>query len=120
MNLTDKIEKERKKVVAVDLDGTLTHVSYIKNFWELSMNELGEYYISLNPNRNMIRETNRLHRRGFTINIFTSRWDLYKRQTTEWLRKNHVRYDELIMNKPFYDFILDDKCVKLDEVRSIK
>lgn len=120
MNLTDKIEKERKKVVAVDLDGTLTNVRYIDDFWELSMNNLGEYYEELSPNKEIIDEVNRLYKEGFIINIFTSRWDLYKNQTIRWLIKNNISYHELHMNKPFYDFIIDDKALRPDETKQVK
>jgi phosphoserine phosphatase len=121
MNLTDKIEKERKKIIAVDLDGTLTNECYIDKFWSLEINELAEFYKTrATPNKKIINQINKLYNKGFIINIFTSRWDLFKEQTITWLENNGIRYNELHMNKPFYDFILDDKCVKLDEVRRIK
>ena len=120
MNLTDKIEKERKKVIAVDLDGTLTNVIYINNFWDIPMNELGNYYLKIKPNIKVIRKVNELYAKGFIINVFTSRWDLYKTQTKAWLDNHNVKYHELHMNKPFYDFMIDDKALRPNETGKIK
>jgi len=121
MNLTDKIEKERKKIVAVDLDGTLTNENYINGFWSLGINELAEFYkTKATPNKKIINKLNELYDKGFIINIFTSRWDLFKEQTTTWLENNGIKYNELHMNKPFYDFILDDKALRPNEIIKIK
>ena len=120
MSLTDNIEKARKKVIAADLDGTLTNIRYIPGFWEMTMKELGDYYLTLSPNNDIKRKINNLYDNGFTINIFTSRWDLYKPQTKKWLEQNEVKYHELQMNKPFYDFIIDDKAIELNNIERIK
>jgi len=121
MNLETKaIEAKRSKVVAVDLDGTLTEGAYIDNFWDITTLELGKHYLNAKPKIKIIKAVNSLYDKGYIICLFTSRWDLYKPQTKEWLQKNGVKYHELWMNKPFYDFILDDKSVELNRIDQIR
>jgi len=36
--------------------------------------------------------------------------------TRNWLKEHDVHYDELILEKPHYDRIIDDKCIDLDRL----
>lgn len=83
--------------IAVDLDGTLCAE---KKAFEK---------IYAEPFIKAIEAVNDLYNKGNTIIIFTARgWNEY-RITKDWLSSNNVLYNELIMGKPNYDYIIDDR-----------
>lgn len=45
--------------------------------------------------------------------IYTSRLESDRKVTEEWLRKNDIHYEVLLMNKPNYDIIYDDRAKAL-------
>jgi hypothetical protein len=83
-------------------------------------------YQDAQPNRAMIDLLNRLHDRGDRIVLHTSRFmgrakgnreeaerigrEFTERQLAGW----GVRYDELQMGKPRYDYVIDDRSVFYD------
>ena len=83
-------------------------------------------YEDARPNRPMIDLLNRLYDRGFWIVLYTSRFmgrvrgnrveaerigrDFTERQLTAW----GVRYHELWMGKPRFDYLIDDRSVFYD------
>lgn len=68
------------------------------------------------PNSDIISKINALSASGNTIIIFTSRsWAEY-RVTKKWLEDNNVSYDELIMGKPIYDYWIDDRSLRPEEM----
>jgi CMP-N,N'-diacetyllegionaminic acid synthase len=83
-------------------------------------------YQDAQPNRPMIDLVNRLYDRGNTIVLHTSRFmgraksnpqeverigrEFTERQLASW----GVRYHELWMGKPRYDFVIDDRSVFYD------
>ncbi|MDC1054077.1 phosphoheptose isomerase [Alphaproteobacteria bacterium] len=102
------------KTLCFDLDGTLC-----SNTW-------GKYEEAL-PNHKAINKVNELHKKGYKIIIYTSRYmgrcnsdvnAVYKigyKFTKYQLDKWFVNYDKLILGKPSYDVIVDDKSFKYDE-----
>ena len=102
------------KTLCFDLDGTLC-----TNTW-------GKYEEAL-PKQRAINKVNDLHKKGYKIIIYTSRYmgrcdsdvsavykigyNFTKSQLDQWC----VRYDKLILGKPSYDVIIDDKCFNFDE-----
>lgn len=91
----------QKRVYAFDLDGTLcTQTS-------------GDYR-SASPHFERIRHVRRLAKAGNTIIIFTARgatsgtdyWQLTVEQLEAW----EVPYDQLLMSKPHFDILVDDKA----------
>jgi ribonucleotide monophosphatase NagD (HAD superfamily) len=90
------------KTFAFDLDGTLCSLSG------------GNYEMAL-PIKARISHVNSLHNSGHTIIIFTARGatsgrDLYS-FTAEQLNVWGVKFDYLIMGKPHFDLLIDDKAV---------
>ena len=97
------------KTFAIDIDGVLC------------VTEKSDYHKS-KPNILAINKVNKLYEKGNKIIIFTARYmgrnnndvskakaegyDLTVKQLKEW----HVKYPKLIMGKPSYDIIIDDKA----------
>lgn len=101
-----------KKVFCFDIDGT---ICITKN---------GQYNKS-KPIKKNILSVNSLYDKGHKIIFFTSRFmtrykisDVKKKGhefTSKQLRKWGVKYHKLIMGKPEYDFIIDDKSIFYDK-----
>lgn len=62
------------------------------------------------PNKEVVDLVNQAHWDGHTVIIFTARgWPDY-RMTEAWLRKHGVQYSLLLMGKPNFDILLDDRA----------
>jgi len=99
--------------VCFDIDGVLC-------------DQVAKDYVDAQPNRAMIDLLNRLYDRGDRIVLHTSRFmgrtaqnreeaerigrEFTERQLAGW----GVRYHELWMGKPRYDFLIDDRSVFYD------
>jgi hypothetical protein len=91
------------KIIVCDLDGVLCE-------------EVPTFDKPLaQPIKSEIDKLNNLHFAGYTVILHTARgWAEYK-TTKDWLKKNHVTYDELVMGKPIGTFIVDDRSFKTIE-----
>ena len=81
------------------------------------------HYDDARPNLQMIDMLNRLHDRGCRIVLHTSRFmgragndpaqaeNLGRQYTEQQLKGWGVRYHELWMGKPRYDYVIDDRSV---------
>lgn len=90
------------KTYAFDLDGTLCSLTN------------GNYEVAI-PFKDRISHVNSLHERGHTVIIFTARGatsgkDLHS-LTVEQLNSWGVKFDRLVMGKPHFDVLVDDKAV---------
>jgi len=99
-----------KKKICFDLDGTLCTNTY------------GDY-LNAKPINIAIDKVNELYKSGYYIIIFTARYmgksngnideaykigyDLTKQQLDAWC----IKYHELILGKPEYDIVVDDKSI---------
>lgn len=102
--------KKNKKIYCFDLDNTIC--TTIKN-----------HYHKSRPKKKVIELINLLFDKGHTIKIFTSRYmgrnnenvKLAKSQgaifTTRQLKKWKIKYHQLILGKPSYDVLVDDKSL---------
>lgn len=100
----------KKKIICFDLDNVICKTD--KNF-----------YKSSKPNKKVIALINRLYLENFYIKIFTARFmgqlkgnkkkikEIGYTFTKTQLKKWDVKYHELIMFKPSYDFFIDDKAI---------
>lgn len=86
------------KRIFVDIDGVLTHETE------------GHDYKSRTPRPDMIQYINDLSETN-TITLYTSRFECDRKITEEWLKENKVIYHDLIMDKPQYDILIDDRAV---------
>ena len=56
---------------------------------------------------------------GHTIIIYSARtWAEYE-LTIDWLNKNKIQFDQLILGKPQGDYWIDDRAIKYDNWESI-
>ena len=106
-------------MISFDLDNTIC--STTKNFYKDSK-----------PKKNIIRLINNLDLNKFEIIIFTSRFmGRYKENaqkaksigfkfTQNQLASWGLRYDKLILGKPSYDIIIDDKSLGFKKENVIK
>lgn len=77
----------------LDLDGTIVeHNGYLQNGHDEMISEASKLLDQI-PSEDMII-------------ILTSRNESYKELTLEFLRKNNIRYDEIIFNVPYGERIL--------------
>lgn len=116
--------------IAFDLDDTLCEVPR-----DAKPGPGIKKYLSSRPIPDKIAVVNELHARGHEILIYTARgmlflakdrdaiidelYELTKGQLREWGIKHH----RLIMGKPFYDLLVDDKAMDaadFDSVESIE
>jgi len=87
--------------IAIDIDGVLTVET--EGFGEAA-------YLNRTPNQKMISYVNYLYARGEHIILFSSRFEVDRLITKTWLLKHGVKYHELILSKPQYNIIIDDKA----------
>jgi len=99
----------RKKNICFDLDGTLCTT-------------INGHYDKAKPNRKAICKVNQLYKEGNTIIIFTARFmgrhrdDVNKAKkagysfTLKQLKKWKIKFHKLVMGKPSYDILIDDKA----------
>lgn len=108
---------DTKKRIAFDLDGTLTKKGYFPNIWDITPKQLLEEYEKVKPDKKMIKIINRLYDMGYIVYIFTSRSNLFQRQTKKWLDRNGVKYHYIVVDKPYFDRIVDDKSVDINKLK---
>lgn len=92
------------KTYRVDIDGVLT------------VETEGHDYKNRTPHPGRIDKVNMLYDQGARIVLWTSRYSQDKAVTKNWLAENNVRWDELLLGKPQYDGIIDDKVIDLNSV----
>ena len=102
------------KTFAFDIDGVICKTSN------------SDYENSI-PNKKAIKKINNLYNKGHKIIIFTARfmgrtddniskaYDIGFDFTTNQLKKWNVRYTKLIMGKPSFDLLIDDKAINYNE-----
>lgn len=83
----------------------------------------GKKYNNSKPIKKVINRINELHDEGYYIKIFTARYmgrtndNIFKAKkmgllkTKKQLKRWNLKYDELIMGKPSYDLVIDDKAI---------
>lgn len=84
----------RKKVVAYDLDGTICK--------EMQQRQYRDAELLFNPPRKP---------NEYRV-IYTSRLEVDREITERWLRENRVPYDCLLMGKPAYATLVDDRATR--------
>lgn len=84
--------------ICVDIDGILTNETE------------GFAYEKRTPNLENIQKVNALYRAGHEITLFTARWAEDREVTVLWLATNNVLYHALRLDKPIYEFFVDDRA----------
>lgn len=96
------------KIIYVDIDETICYTPSSRE------------YINAEPILENITKINRLYDEGNTIVYWTARgsrtqinwYELTKKQLKEW----GAKYNELRVDKPFYDLFIDDKLLHIDDL----
>lgn len=96
------------KIIYVDIDETICTSPQSRK------------YAAAIPIKENIEKINKLYDRGNTIVYWTSRgsrkqinwYKLTKTQLKEW----GAKYNELRVDKPYYDLFIDDKTLRIEEV----
>lgn len=108
-----------KKRIAIDIDCTITK-KFKLDIWDTTYREMEKIYDNVEPDHKMIKIVNKFYDEGYRIYLFTSRNDAFERPTKKWLDKYGVKYHYFIMNKPYYDIIIDDKSITPEQIKILK
>lgn len=114
-NESHKKQSDEKLVVYVDIDETICFY-----------NDNQRVYKNAIPNLDNIKKINCFFDKGYKIIYYTSRGssdkknkerrkyikDLTKKQLKEW----GAKYNRLSLDKPFFDIIIDDKSLRIEEI----
>lgn len=85
-------QRGNKRIFIVDIDGTIC---------EHIPNEAGAKAMrEAKPFADSIATINKLYDQGHYICFFTARTDRHRAATEDWLKEHHVKYNQLILNKP--------------------
>jgi capsule biosynthesis phosphatase len=109
-------KKYAKKIFAIDIDNTIciTKDSDYKNS---------------KPIKSVVKMINKLRKNGHVVKLFTSRHmnkckgnietidKKYRNITYKQLKSWGLNFDQLIMGKPVYDFIIDDKMLHIKDLK---
>ena len=86
--------------IVIDLDGTIC----------TEEKQFSRSLAKVNPGAK--KALNLLKKRGFTLIIYSARtWAEYE-LTIDWLNKNKIPFDQLILGKPQGNYWVDDRAIK--------
>jgi len=105
----------KDKIICVDIDGVLTTQNEVPDFKNKTFKELEEWFSCCKPNRIVIKKIANLGKENYIL-IHTSRNDFFKKCTINWLKKNKIKYNDIIFGKPYYNFVIDDKSTLIEGV----
>lgn len=88
--------------VFVDFDSTIT-TGEGQPWWVNSLDE--------SPNHEMINLVNGLYKQGHTIIVYTARRNEVREETKYYLSEWGVMHHALVMEKPGYSLLIDDKAI---------
>ena len=112
-----------KKILAVDLDGIITKEDPYKkttDFEKTTMHVRQFNYIGSKPNDEMIEFLQEIDRNKYEIVVYTSRDRFFRGVTENWLTSWDVPYDDVIYNKLYFDYFIDDKATNnLNELKKM-
>ena len=94
--------------IIIDLDGTICEE---KNFFQRPLAKIKK------GARNFI---NKLRIKKYTVIIYSARsWNEFE-MTKNWLAKNKIKYDQLVLGKPVGDFWIDDRAINFNNWSSVE
>jgi hypothetical protein len=101
------------EVIAFDIDGVLT-VEDSSNYEDMAGS-----YAYRTPNKENIALVNEAVSKGWCVVLFTGRHEGYRKLTENWLFAHGVNYHFLIMDKPYFKYIVDDRARNVSEIKEI-
>jgi len=106
MKSDEYFNKKNRQLIAVDLDGTLTHGE-------------NRYILEPTPHKKHIDIIKILYHKGYIIIIHTARLWEQSCETIAWLIKNRVPFHGIMMGKMGSDLYIDDKNSSFDELEKL-
>ena len=71
------------------------------------------------PNKDAKESIEKLKSAGYTIIIYSARsWNEYE-MTIDWLKKNKIPFDQLILGKPIGKYWIDDRAIKYSSWKDV-
>lgn len=94
--------------IIIDLDGTICDE---KNFFQRPLAKI---------KKGAKKFINNLKKKNFTIIIYSARsWNEYE-MTRNWLVKNKIKYDQLVLGKPVGDLWIDDRAINFKDWKKVE
>ena len=108
-----KSNNEMAKNVVIDLDGVIIDFNHCKNIGICDYSNYPDCLDKLKRTECPMNSSARLYmgmmkKIGMNIIIWTARVEEEREVTEEWLKKNKIPYDDLIMGKPRATVYIDD------------
>lgn len=94
----------RPPTAVVDIDGVIATGGI-----EVYSNEAGWAYEKCKVIPEGKHMLVRLREHDIRVILHTARWESDRAKTEKWLKENDIPYDELVMNKPSGDVMIDDR-----------
>jgi hypothetical protein len=106
-------EEVMAQVVCFDIDGVLTqaHAS--------NQEDLAGTWAYVPPNQANIALARQAYEQGWYVLLFTGRRESFRGTTEEWLCHHKVPYHALVMGKPYFTFIVDDRARSPEELKRV-
>lgn len=67
------------------------------------------------PKKDAVDIINNLYGEGHIIIIYTARTWMEYEMTTDWLKRNKIKYHQLVMGKPTGDIWIDDRALQFSD-----
>ena len=96
---------KKPKVIAVDFDGTLCEHHHDQ------ITYVPKTEIQRKPKHDVLKFLQRLDRKKFKIIVYSSRWWGDYNWVKQWLDRNKVPYDDIILGRFKADIYIDDFTV---------
>lgn len=119
-NESDARTLNRKKAVVFDIDGTISDASERLHYIHSKPKNFVAFHsecVNDAPIETTLKLLRFYHDNGYKVILLTRRPKFYRIQSEEWLEKNGVPYDNLIMCEDTYTSAID---YKREEIRSLK
>jgi uncharacterized HAD superfamily protein len=97
---------KRMARIAVDIDGVIAS--------KLESGKYPEDYVKKTPIYKAVESLKEFKEWGHSVFLFTARYEEDREVTENWLNVHGFSglYEELIMNKPKYDVLIDDRALR--------
>ena len=91
----------------IDIDGTICDT-------------VNSDYLSSQPKKDIIEKFNKLYDDGYEVHYWTARGAISKKNWDYWTKRQlegwGVKYTSINMDKPHYDYWIDDKSINIKDI----
>jgi uncharacterized HAD superfamily protein len=113
--------KRKRNAVIFDIDGTLADASHRVHFLQGVKKDWDGFFAGQSEDtvrENVVSILNMYFENGIEIILLTGRGEQFRQVTADWLNRNDIYYNSLIM-RPLGDKT-DDHILKIDEIKKIQ